>query len=106
VYFTNDGLQRPSADQALQYKFLSGEYSEMPSLVELGLEEGSSQQNRGLFGFITRIQTRMTHLEDDIIRTVLLRLTDTVRKAFFTPLCESWPSQASPWPLARSKRPL
>jgi hypothetical protein len=97
VYFTNEGKQRPSAEQALRYRFIApalrpaaagrggtastraepSEAAPAPALSPLaGVEEP-----KGLLGMFRRIQGRMQALEDEAVH-IVRRLPPLVNASF------------------------
>ena len=70
VYFTNEGAQRPSAEQALRSAFVAAanNASSLPAAVPL--EE--SEQATGIFGMFRRLQRQLSSIEEDILKTVCL----------------------------------
>ena len=76
VYFTNEGKQRPSAEQALKSRFVIAAQRRSAPPVEAVTSGDDAQgaegttQGRGLFGMFRRLQRRLTHLETDFVRTV------------------------------------
>lgn len=86
VYFTNEGAQRPSAEQALRSRFVAAaEARSMPPVAigvaarSLGDEPRSEDESEfeaetastgGLFGMFRRFSRRVGRIEDDIVKTV------------------------------------
>lgn len=68
VYFTNEGRPRPSAEQALSFEFIQPALS--APLAPVPVPEPPQQQRSGFLGLFSNLQSRVTGLEDDIIRTV------------------------------------
>jgi hypothetical protein len=74
VYFTNEGKQRPSAEQALKAPFVlaASEPSSEPIPVPAAedAEETQPRQGGGFFGLFRRLTSRITSLENDVMKTV------------------------------------
>jgi hypothetical protein len=73
VYFTNEGKQRPSAEQALKAPFMAA--ASVPSRVPISSSSSEDlqpeqQQGGGVFGLFRRLSQRITSLESDVMRTV------------------------------------
>ena len=91
VYFTNEGAQRPSAEQALRSRFIataaraapvalpatssSSAESESDAAAAEELQEQVQQERQawGFFGMFRRMQQRASRLESDIVETVRRR---------------------------------
>lgn len=78
VYFTNEGKPRPSAEQALGFRFVEPALSAPLEPVP----QPQPQQRSGFLGLFSNLHTRVTGLEDDIIRTAEMaeEATTTVHK--------------------------
>lgn len=78
VYFTNEGQQRLSAEQALQSAYVSaaaraGSIAEASAAATAAGDEGpelAAEREAGLFGMFRRLTGRVKGLERDIVRTV------------------------------------
>jgi hypothetical protein len=74
VYFTNEGKQRPSAEQALKAPFVvaASEPSSEPIPVPAAEDAEGTQprQGGGFFGLFRRLTSRITSLENDVMKTV------------------------------------
>eukprot|EP00892_Ulva_mutabilis_P003427 jgi/Ulvmu1/1456/UM011_0186.1 len=79
VYFTNEGKQRPSAEQALEFQFVQPALAAPAEPVAV---PPPSQERRGFLSLFSKLQSRVTGLEDDIIRTAEMaeEATTTVHK--------------------------
>ena len=83
VYFTNEGAQRPSAEQALKSRFVSAAEARSVPPVIINAASASSEESEddsefeqetastgGLFGMFRRFSRRVGRIEDNIVRTV------------------------------------
>lgn len=67
VYFTNEGRPRPSAQQALEFDFVQPALFATSEPVPVPTPPPKPS---GFLGLFSNLQSRVTGLEDDIIRTV------------------------------------
>ena len=66
VYFTNEGAQRPSADQALKSAFVAAASDASSAPAAVPMEEQSS----GFFGLFRGLQKQLSKMEENILKKV------------------------------------